>query len=627
MLDKATVFTKGGIVLWSSTFAAIHAATDPVDDFVRTVLLEERVGSEKKNFISGDYSVTWTLHNDLELIFVVVCQKILQLLYIDELLSAMKDKFCALFADTLRATKTPLLSFTSAQTHPFTRQFNKIQAECEAQMIEQRARKSVQRTFDKTEKGKRVVSDKKKTDKKKPGKNPQEPEEEPAPVVDETPAQPEPEPEAPVEVDQDAIIQMNRQRLMSTGQRRGPKRPTTPKAKPAAAPGGKKPRNRLNQEDEEFRKFMEAEKKRSNAPAGSADGPTYLREGEKMNLEDWDEVFKERDTGDDSSEESDDDAAKPAAAGGWRSITSIFSGLTNRVLTRNELTPVLAKLREGLIEKNVAAAIADELCESVCVSLEGKTLSSFKRIRTEVRNTMEEALTRILTPKRNIQLLREIGRVKQQEKRPFSIVMIGVNGVGKSTNLAKVCCYLMQQNLKVQIIACDTFRSGAVEQLKVHARNLQVPLFERGYEKDPAMVAANGIMDAAAKGIDVVLIDTAGRMQDNKPLMTALAKLIYVNNPDLILFVGEALVGNEAVDQLKKFNQELEEHAPPSKRDAPRLIDGIILTKFDTIDTKVGAAISMVYTTGQPIVFVGTGQNYTDLKTMNVPTVVQALLG
>lgn len=123
--------------------------------------------------------------------------------------------------------------------------------------------------------------------------------------------------------------------------------------------------------------------------------------------------------------------------------------------------------------------------------------------------------------------------------------------------------------------------------------------------------------------IDVVLIDTAGRMQDNEPLMRALAKLIKVNEPDMVLFVGEALVGNEAVDQLVKFNQALADHSSSAN---PHVIDGIVLTKFDTIDDKVGAAISMTYITGQPIVFVGTGQTYTDLKALNANAVVHALM-
>eukprot|EP01027_Heterolobosea_sp_BB2_P001503 GEZU01002276.1.p2 GENE.GEZU01002276.1~~GEZU01002276.1.p2 ORF type:complete len:217 (-),score=84.01 GEZU01002276.1:1147-1797(-) len=212
----------------------------------------------------------------------------------------------------------------------------------------------------------------------------------------------------------------------------------------------------------------------------------------------------------------------------------------------------------------------------------------------------------------------------REKRRPYTIVFVGVNGVGKSTNLSKVCYWLLQNNLKVMIAACDTFRSGAVEQLNVHARNLNVPLFQRGYGKDAASIAKEAINTAKNEKIDVVLIDTAGRMQDNEPLMRSLAKLINVNKPDLILFVGEALVGNDGVDQLVKFNQALMDMTPAGE--TPRLIDGTVLTKFDTIDDKVGAAISMVYTTGQPIVFVGTGQSYTDLRRLNVQTVIKALL-
>lgn len=112
--------------------------------------------------------------------------------------------------------------------------------------------------------------------------------------------------------------------------------------------------------------------------------------------------------------------------------------------------PVLSKFRETLIAKNVAAEIADELCESVCTSLEGKTMSSFSRVRSAVRMTLEEALTRILTPKTRLEILQEVARVKK-EGRPYTIAFVGVNGVGKSTNLSKVCNYLLQNKLKVMV--------------------------------------------------------------------------------------------------------------------------------------------------------------------------------
>lgn len=134
------------------------------------------------------------------------------------------------------------------------------------------------------------------------------------------------------------------------------------------------------------------------------------------------------------------------------------------------------------------------------------------------------------------------------------------------------------------------------------------------------MIAQAAVKQATEEGTDVVLIDTAGRMQNNEPLMRALAKLVNINTPDLVLFVGEALVGNDGVDQLQFFNQTLVDNTDPV-----RSVDGIVLTKYDTIDDKVGAAVSMVYKTGQPIVFVGVGQHYSSLKRLDVAEVVQQL--
>ena len=210
------------------------------------------------------------------------------------------------------------------------------------------------------------------------------------------------------------------------------------------------------------------------------------------------------------------------------------------------------------------------------------------------------------------------------EGRPYVVVFVGVNGVGKSTSLSKVAYYLRSNGFTPMLCACDTFRAGAVEQLRVHADALQLPLFEKGYGRDASGIATDGIRYAAQMGHDVVLVDTAGRMQDNEPLMRALSKLINMNDPDLTLFVGEALVGNDAVDQLSKFNERLADLNANARK--TKLIDGIVLSKFDTIDDKVGAALSMVYTSGAPVVFVGCGQTYTDLRRLNVKSVVKILL-
>jgi signal recognition particle receptor subunit alpha len=260
----------------------------------------------------------------------------------------------------------------------------------------------------------------------------------------------------------------------------------------------------------------------------------------------------------------------------------------------------------------------------VSTSLVGKRTDNFTSMSSTVKSKLKEAMEALLTPKKSIDVLRAALAAKNAG-RVYSIVFLGVNGVGKSTNLAKVAYFLKKSGLDVLICACDTFRAGAVEQLKTHSRCLDVPLFERGYGKDPADIAKNALSHARQNGHDVVLVDTAGRMQDNEPLMRALAKLVAINNPDLVLFVGEALVGNDAIDQVSKFNRSLIDmsHDPAN----PRGIDGMLLTKYDTVDDKVGAALSMVYVTGQPIVFVGTGQKYTHLRKMQAKEVVRTLLG
>uniref|UniRef100_A0A674EIA2 SRP receptor subunit alpha n=1 Tax=Salmo trutta TaxID=8032 RepID=A0A674EIA2_SALTR len=322
--------------------------------------------------------------------------------------------------------------------------------------------------------------------------------------------------------------------------------------------------------------------------------------------------------------------------GAFGGMFGMLKGLVgSKSLSQEDMEPVLDKMRDHLIAKNVAAEIASQLCDSVAKKLEGKVMGTFTTVASTVKGALQDSLVQILQPKRRVDILRDVLEARSQH-RPFVITFCGVNGVGKSTNLAKISFWLIENGFTVLIAACDTFRAGAVEQLRTHQRRLNslhppqdhggrpvVQLYEKGYGKDAAGIAMEAIAYARNQAFDVVLVDTAGRMQDNTPLMTALAKLIAVNMPDLLLFVGEALVGNEAVDQLVKFNQALADH---SMSDKPRLIDGIVLTKFDTIDDKVGAAISMTYITGQPIVFVGTGQTYNDLRSLNARAVVGALM-
>jgi signal recognition particle receptor subunit alpha len=290
----------------------------------------------------------------------------------------------------------------------------------------------------------------------------------------------------------------------------------------------------------------------------------------------------------------------------------------------DQLEPILQNFKISLMSKNVAADVANKLADSVRSSLAGKRTDTLTSMSATVKAKLEDAIETQLTPKKSVDVL-QAALAAKSAGRVYSIVFLGVNGVGKSTNLAKVAYDLKHRGgLNVLICACDTFRAGAVEQLKTHSRCLGVPLYEQGYGKNPTNIAKHAIKLAQDTGYDVVLIDTAGRMQDNEPLMGAIANLVVVNKPDLVLFVGEALVGNDAVDQVTRFNQSLIDMSPPSN---PRGIDGMLLTKFDTVDDKVGAALSLVYVTGQPIVFVGCGQKYTELRRLQAKNVAKTLLG
>jgi signal recognition particle receptor subunit alpha len=327
---------------------------------------------------------------------------------------------------------------------------------------------------------------------------------------------------------------------------------------------------------------------------------------------------------------------------GWLSRTALGSWVSSvagsKTLARADLEPVADSLRTHLMAKNVATEVADELCAALVAKLEGTTLeagsatsSVASKIEAAAVRALRESIERILTPRRPVDVLRDVkAKMAAQQGRPagardpFVVVFCGVNGVGKSTTLAKTTYHLKDNGHSVLIAACDSFRSGAVEQLERHCGALGVPLYERGYKKNPADIASGAVVQAKADGIDVVLVDTAGRMQNNRPLMQQLAELVASTRPDLVLFVGEALVGNDGVDQLQEFSRSLVDQAVDAKN--PRRIDGIVLTKFDTVDDKVGAALSMVHRTGIPVVFLGVGQQYQDLRKLNVAAVVRALL-
>ncbi|KAA0177684.1 hypothetical protein FNF27_00856 [Cafeteria roenbergensis] len=341
-------------------------------------------------------------------------------------------------------------------------------------------------------------------------------------------------------------------------------------------------------------------------------------------------------------EDTDDEDEGASSAGSWFRGTafgralSVFSG--GHTLTASDLSSVGEELQEHLRTKNVTGPVAEGIVNAVLEKLVGTRAGAFDSMLDVVRSALRTSIHRLLTPRTHIDPISDARANAERAHgaaggaagaaasgfRPYVIVFTGINGVGKSTSLSKVIYHLKDSGLKPMVAACDTFRSGAVEQLRRHTDALEVPLFQQGYSKEPALVARAAIAEATKTGCDVVCVDTAGRMQSNRKLMQELASLVASNRPDLVLFVGEALAGSDSVDQLKEFNRSLVGLAPEGT--SPRGVDGIFLTKCDTIDDKIGAAVSMVHETSIPIVFMGTGQRYTDMKRLNVDFVVQSLM-
>jgi len=198
-----------------------------------------------------------------------------------------------------------------------------------------------------------------------------------------------------------------------------------------------------------------------------------------------------------------------------------------------------------------------------------------------------------------------------KSKKPYVICFVGINGSGKTTSMAKVAHMLQKKKLSVVLAASDTFRAAAIDQLQIHADKLGVKLIKHEYGSDAAAVAFDAIKHAESKGIDVVLIDTAGRLHSNVNLMDEMKKIMKVANPDMKIFVGESITGNDCVEQAKKFDEAIS-------------LDGIILSKAD-VDEKGGAAISVSFVTGKPIYFLGMGQEYDDLEVFNSQKIVSSL--
>jgi len=279
------------------------------------------------------------------------------------------------------------------------------------------------------------------------------------------------------------------------------------------------------------------------------------------------------------------------------------SGFSYKI-TENEFNDIFDDLELLLLDNNVALDAVDDIKNNLEKKLVGREIKK-EELENEIKNELKAAIEDILIEPDN-----PLEFIKIADK-PFKILFFGINGTGKTTSIAKITSFLKNAGFSVVLAAGDTFRAASIEQIGEHADKLNVPLIKQDYGADPAAVGYDAIQYAKKNKIDVVLIDTAGRMHTKSNLMAEMEKIIRVTEPDLKVFVAESIAGNDAVDQAKAFHEAVD-------------IDGIILSKAD-IDEKGGTIISVSHATGKPIFYLGTGQNYEDLELFNKQKFVDSL--
>ncbi|KAI1942518.1 hypothetical protein LOZ66_000920 [Ophidiomyces ophidiicola] len=649
MLDSFEIITTSGVVLWSKSYAPVGAHI--VNSLIKEIFIEEKthlsdsgVDSAALRYKKEKYTLRWTRSKDLGLLFVAVYQSLLHLTWIDELLENIKMIFIDLYEKQLKGPRLRVVEYS------FDPYFDQQLQELESAANVSSGKES--RYIEEEKKDALTNAD--------TGGPP------PPPVPGLLPAQPRAAQASLASADTTPSLSPVTPRSLS------PARNHIVTGK--SGPGGRisrrsrKAANAANtfQDSDTPRKGKHTKGGAKKMRKWGVDGLAEEDDGEILDYSATDAStikpvgpqveavessswgtktskgqFVLKDLGDEVHSilnKADQEKAKASTSTGMVSssfgaITGLFRNVIGgKVLTTADLEKPLKAMEDHLLKKNVAREAALRLCEGVETELVGKKTGSFQSIDSALRLAMEASLRKILTPTSSLDLLREIEVVtsptsKQQSRRPYVISIVGVNGVGKSTNLSKICFFLLQNNYKVLIAACDTFRSGAVEQLRVHARNLKelserenvgsIELYEKGYGKDAANVAKDAVSYAAANNLDVVLIDTAGRRHNDQRLMSSLEKFAKLAAPDKIFMVGEALVGTDSVMQARNFNQAF---------GAGRNLDGFIISKCDTVGDMIGTLVSMVHATGIPIVFLGIGQHYGDLRGLSVPWAVGLLM-
>lgn len=296
------------------------------------------------------------------------------------------------------------------------------------------------------------------------------------------------------------------------------------------------------------------------------------------------------------------------------SIQSAFSDFTKRLGEREvrekDVDETLDDLEIALLESDVALEVVTEMKANLKERLVG-TIVNKKEVSKFIRDGLIECVSGIFDRAGTRDLTGEI--CSKDAAEPYVIVFVGINGTGKTTSLAKVAKMLQDSRISVVIAAADTFRAGAIEQLREHANRLNLKIVAQNYGADPAAVARDAVLYARSHKVDCVLVDTAGRMQTSRNLMSQITKIVSVVNPDMKIFVGDSLAGNDTVNQAREFYERIK-------------FDAAILAKSDA-DARGGAALSISGITSAPILYVGVGQEYEDLKPFNKQVFLKTVFG
>ena len=296
-----------------------------------------------------------------------------------------------------------------------------------------------------------------------------------------------------------------------------------------------------------------------------------------------------------------------------KAFSSAAKGIGQKEITEKVLDDTLFDLQMSLLESDVAQEAVDALSAKLKKKLLGLRLEKGEDAGKMIQSELQTTVAEVFAQAGKLDLEERIKAKKAAKSGPFVIVFLGINGTGKTTTVAKVANMLRKRGFTVVVAAGDTHRAGAIEQLTEHANRLSLKVIAQRYGADPSAVGRDAVEHARKNYIDAVLVDTAGRMQTSKNLMDEMAKIVRVVKPDVKLFIGDALAGNDTINQAREFFQYTN-------------FDGAILTKIDA-DAKGGSAISIAYITSKPIVYVGVGQNYDDIIPFEPDKFIESLFG